>query len=122
MLIIFNSTSLWYVPATLANTYYASIPGSSWRALRGGWTFPCSATLPDLTLDLGGGKNITVPGVNMNYQSISTKTCFGGLQRSDAGGLKDELHIAGGTFLKGMFVAFEHGADGQARLGFAQQV
>jgi aspergillopepsin I len=70
---------------------------------------------------MGGRKNITVPGINMNYQSITSTTCFGGLQRTDAGGPRDELHIAGVTFLKNLFVAFEYSVDGSARLGFARQ-
>jgi aspergillopepsin I len=97
------------------------VQGSNWKALRGGFTFPCDSKLPDLTIMMGEGKNVTVPGINMNYQSISATTCYGGLQRSDVGGPKDELHIAGGTFLKNLFVAFEHPLGGNARLGFARQ-
>jgi hypothetical protein len=58
----------------------------------------------------------------MNYQTISRGSCFGGLQRSEGNPIASgQLHIAGDTFLKNLFVVFEHPAGNQARLGFARQ-
>jgi aspergillopepsin I len=110
---------LWYVPPPVANAYWAQVPGATWKNARAGWTFPCSARLPDISLIIEG-KNITVPGINMNYQTVSQNVCYGGLQRTDSASGK-ELHIAGDVFLKNMFVAFEHPDGEQARLGFARQ-
>jgi aspergillopepsin I len=116
-----NRTSLWYAPATFANAYWAKVPGASWKGAKGGWTFPCSSKLPDVTVVIAGN-NITVPGINMNYQTISQGLCYGGLQRSEGNPVGSaQLHIAGDVFLKNMFVVFEHPVDGQARLGFARQ-
>lgn len=110
---------MWYVPPTVASAYWAAVEGASWKSQKGGWTFPCDSKLPDLTLIIAG-KNVTVPGINMNYQTVSPNVCFGGLQRTD-GATARELHIAGDIFLKNMFVVFEHPVNGQARLGFARQ-
>jgi aspergillopepsin I len=112
-------TSLWYVPAPVANAYWAQVQGATWKGARAGWTFPCNTQLPDITLVISG-KNITVPGINMNYQTISANVCYGGMQRTDSSARR-ELHIAGDVFLKNLFVAFEHPDGGQARLGFARQ-
>jgi len=60
---------------------------------------------------------MTVPGINMNYQTISQTSCYGGIQR-DSG---MPFSIFGDVFLKGMFVIFEAPVSGQARLGFAPQ-
>ncbi|TID16432.1 Asp-domain-containing protein [Venturia nashicola] len=108
-----TGSSLWYVPAKVADTYYAKVQGASFSALTGGWTFPCNAKLPDISLTISG-KKLTVPGINMNYQSIGS-TCMGGMQR-DTG---MPFSIAGDVFLKNMFVVFEHPVGGQPRLGFA---
>ncbi|KAF2428995.1 acid protease [Tothia fuscella] len=111
-----TGTSLWYAPPAVANAYWANVTGATWRAIRGGWTYPCAAKLPDITLIISGNK-VTVPAINMNYQTISSTECYGGIQRTEDG---DPLHVAGDTFLKNLFVAFEHPTNGQARLGFAQ--
>ncbi|KAE9978507.1 hypothetical protein EG328_001417 [Venturia inaequalis] len=108
-----TGSSLWYAPAKMVDAYYAKVPGATFSQLAGGWNFPCSAKLPDISLTVSG-KKVTVPGGNMNYQSIGT-TCMGGLQR-DTG---MPFSIAGDVFLKNLFVVFEHPVSGQARLGFA---
>jgi hypothetical protein len=53
----------------------------------------------------------------MNYQTISTSQCYGGIQR-DTG---MPFSIFGDVFLKGVFVVFESAAGAQPRIGFAQQ-
>jgi len=108
-----TGSSLWYVPAKVADTYYSKVQGAAFSALSGGWTFPCNAKLPDITLTVSG-KKVVVPGINMNYQSIGS-TCMGGMQR-DTG---IPFSIAGDVFLKNLFVVFEHPVGGQPRLGFA---
>lgn len=108
-----TGSSLWYVPAKVADSYYAKVPGASFSQLSGGWNFPCTAKLPDITLTISG-KKLVVPGGNMNYQNIGG-TCMGGMQR-DTG---MPFSIAGDVFLKNLFVVFEHPVGGQARLGFA---
>jgi aspergillopepsin I len=108
-----TGSSLWYVPAKVADTYYAKVPGATFNQLAGGWNFPCNVKLPDIGLIISG-KKLVVPGANMNYQSIGS-SCVGGMQRDT--GLP--MSIAGDVFLKNMFVVFEYPAGGQPRLGFA---
>jgi aspergillopepsin I len=63
------------------------------------------------------GKNVTVSGINMSYQSISGGRCYGGIQR-DTG---MPFSIFGDVFLKGTFTIFESANGAQPRLGFARQ-
>jgi aspergillopepsin I len=109
-----TGSSLWYVPSRVADAYYAKVPGAAYVAKIGGWSFPCNAKLPDISLTISG-KKLTVPGINMNYQSINGNNCMGGLQRDT----EMPFSIAGDVFLKNMFVVFEHAAGGEPRLGFA---
>jgi hypothetical protein len=82
----------------------------------GTWMYTCTEKLPDLSVKIGG-KTITVPGINMNYQSAGAAgLCLGGLQEATSG----MPAIAGDVFLKNLFVVFEHPVGGQPRLGFAQ--
>jgi len=86
--------------------------GASYDSSQGGYTFPCSATLPNLTLGIGAYKAV-VPGEYINYDKVSNSDCFGGVQ-SDSG---IGFSILGDIFLKSQFVVF----DGSRipRLGFA---
>ncbi|KAF2673687.1 hypothetical protein BT63DRAFT_397558 [Microthyrium microscopicum] len=111
-----TGTSLWYMPKQVADAYWGKVEGAQFNQLQGGWVFPCSNTLPDLGLEVGG-KMVVVPGANMNYQQISITTCFGGMQRND----RMPFSIFGDTFLKGLYVIFEAPENGPARIGFAQQ-
>jgi len=107
---------LWYLPTEVADAYWKTVPGSEFDNVQSGWVYPCKNPLPDISLNVGG-RMITVPGINMNYQSLSILTCFGGIQRAD----RMPFSIFGDVFLKGLFAAFEHPRDGtgQARIGFA---
>jgi aspergillopepsin I len=112
-----TGTSLWYMPRTVVDAYWESVTGAAYNQLQGGWVFPCSGQLPDISLTVAPGSKVTVPGANMNYQQISITTCFGGLQRND----RMPFSIFGDTFLKGLFVVFEAPNEGVARIGFAPQ-
>lgn len=46
--------------------YYAKVSGAKYVTSQGGYTFPCSSTLPSLTLGIGAGK-FTIPGTYINY-------------------------------------------------------
>jgi aspergillopepsin I len=106
---------LWYVTSEVADAYWSTVESAE-NESSGTWMFSCAETLPDLTVIIGGRK-VTVPGINMNYQSLGMGgKCMGGLQEATAG----MPAIAGDVFLKNLFVAFESPVGGQARLGFAQ--
>ena len=70
-----------YLPASATKAYYAGVRGAKLDRTQGGYTFPCSAILPDFSLVIGG-KTFTVPGSYINYAPVSAAatTCFGGIQ------------------------------------------
>ncbi|CAI7600128.1 unnamed protein product [Penicillium glandicola] len=111
-----TGTTLLYLPTSIVKAYYAKVSGSSDSSSVGGWIFPCSATLPDLTLEIGS-HTATIPASYLNYGEVSstdTSDCFGGVQDdSDIG-----LSIFGDVFLKTQYVVFD--ASGP-QLGFATQ-
>ncbi|OAL44356.1 aspartic protease PEP1 [Pyrenochaeta sp. DS3sAY3a] len=114
--ILDTGTTLLYIDTAIVKAYYAKVTGSKNDASQGGYTFPCSATLPDFSLTFGGVKQ-TVPGKHINYAPISSgsSTCFGGIQTNDGIGFS----IFGDIFLKSKYVIHEAGST--PRIGFAQQ-
>jgi aspergillopepsin I len=113
-----TGTTLAYLPAALLKAYYAQVSGAKNDAQQEGWVFPCSATLPNLSLVIGGVKQ-TIPGKYINYAPIQTgsSTCYGGIQ-SDAG---IGFSILGDVFLKSKYVVHEAPVGGTPRIGFAEQ-
>lgn len=82
---------------------------------QGGFTFPCSANLPDFGIEIGG-KTFTIPGSYINYAPVSGGTCFGGIQANTGIGFT----ILGDVFLKSVYAIFDD-SQGAPRLGFAEQ-
>lgn len=109
-----TGTSLLYLPSAVVSAYYAKVSGARYDSSQGGYTFPCSATLPSLTLGIGSYRAV-VPGNYILYGPLSSTTCFGGLQRDT--GLPGS--IWGDVFLKSQFVVFYGGST--LRIGFAQK-
>ena len=124
-----TGTTLLYLPAAAVSAYYAKVPGATNSASQGGYIFPCSATLPSITLGIGTYRAV-VPGSYINYAPATgsgklaaricyrtyanTLTeCFGGIQ-SDAG---IGFAIYGDIFLKSQFVVFNGGSTPE--IGFA---
>ena len=109
-----TGTTLLLLPDDLVSAYYSKVSGASNSQTDGGYVFPCSATLPDLTLQIEGYAAV-VPGNYMNYAPASASgSCFGGLQSNSGIGLS----IFGDVFLKAQFVVFSDAAGGP-QLGFA---
>ena len=113
-----TGTTLILAPADVVTAYYKQVPGSSLNQAQGGYTFPCSTTLPNFTLQIGSYKAV-VPGKYMNYAPIAqgSSTCFGGIQETDA---SLGFNIWGDVFLKSQYVVFDQ-TQGTPRLGFAAQ-
>ncbi|KAI2469336.1 eukaryotic aspartyl protease [Annulohypoxylon bovei var. microspora] len=113
-----TGTTLLLVPAQIAAAYYAQVQGAVNDASAGGYTFPCTATLPDYTAIIGDYQAV-IPGDFMKFSPVdgdsfaTSTTCFGGIQGSPAG---FPFAIYGDIFLKSQFVVF-HG--GNQQLGFA---
>lgn len=112
--IVDTGSSQWYIPKTIAGAYWKEVKGASIQSGYG-WTFPCESKLPDMSI-IVSGKKVTVAGVNMNYKTIRSGLCWGGIQADIMG-----FSIFGDVFLKGLFVAHEAPVGGKARIGFAQQ-
>ena len=106
-----TGTSLLLLPDDVVSAYYGSVSGSQNDQQQGGFTFPCGATLPDLSLQIEGYTAV-VPGAFFNYAPVDGTTCFGGLQSSGSIG----LNIFGDVFLKSQFVVFSSNGP---QLGFA---
>ena len=109
-----TGTSLLYLPAAAVQAYYKGVSGAKLDSSQGGYTFPCSATLPSITLGIGSYKAV-VPGAYVVYAPTSSgsSTCFGGIQENTGIGYS----IYGDIFLKSQFVVFDGTATPQ--LGFA---
>ncbi|KAA6412873.1 MAG: aspergillopepsin I [Lasallia pustulata] len=109
-----TGTTLLLVPQALVVAYYRQVKGARNDPQQGGYTFPCSASLPSVTLGIGAYQAV-VPGDYINYSPISegSSTCFGGIQSNTGIGFS----IYGDIFLKSQFVVFNGASSPQ--LGFA---
>ena len=125
-----TGTTLLYLPAAAVTAYYAKVSGATNSASQGGYIFPCSATLPSITLGIGSYRAV-VPGTYINYAPATGSRkfshpflrrwtcpnhlteCFGGIQSNAGIGFS----IYGDIFLKSQFVVF-NGAS-TPELGFA---
>lgn len=111
-----TGTTLIYIPSSVVSSYYSHVSGAQNDDTYGGYTVPCSATLPDFSVTFGGVKQ-TVPGKYINYAPVEdgSSTCFGGIQSSDSIGIS----IFGDIFLKSKYVVFQGGSS--PRIGLGQQ-
>jgi aspergillopepsin I len=112
-----TGTSINWLPTSLVTQYYNTISGAAYSDTWGGMTFPCDATLPDLTLYIGGQPRV-MPGKFANYAPLNdgSGSCFGGIQD---GSSSPGFSILGDTFLKSQFVVFDRKVP---QLGFAAQI
>lgn len=111
-----TGTTLLLAPDAAVSAYYSGVQGAQNDQQQGGYTFPCSADLPDLTLTIGGN-DVTVPGSLINFAPLEegSSTCFGGVQSNSGIGFS----ILGDIFLKAVFAVFD---SGNTQFGFAPQV
>lgn len=111
-----TGTTLLLVDDAVVTAYYAAVPSAKNDQTQGGYTFPCSSTLPDITFAIGN-YNAVVSGSLINFAPTDSTgtTCFGGIQSNTGIGFS----IFGDIFLKSQFVVFDNAGP---RLGFAPQV
>ncbi|KAF3229610.1 Type I transmembrane sorting receptor [Orbilia oligospora] len=109
-----TGTTLLLVSNKIAKEYYATVKGSKLDEQQGGYTIPCNAQLPDITIAVGS-KKATVPGSLINYAPIEegSKTCFGGIQGYDG-----NMYIYGDIFFKAFFSVFDYENE---EFGFASK-
>lgn len=109
-----TGTTLLLVDDSIVSAYYAQVSGSSNSQSDGGYVFPCTATLPDISFTIGGYTG-TVPGSYVNYAPASANgQCFGGVQSNAGIGFS----IFGDIWLKSQFVVFSD-AQGGPQIGYA---
>lgn len=108
-----TGTSIVLVPADVAIDYYGQVEEAEYNYEIGGFIFPCEATLPDFTVDVGGVR-LNTPGRYINYAVVDDGICFGGLQYN----MGLPFSILGDVFLKSQYAVFDGGAT---RIGFAPQ-
>jgi len=110
-----TGTTLLLLPDAVVSAYWKKVSGAKLDNTQGGYTFPCSATLPNFSITVGGSVR-TVPGSYINYAPVTSTTCFGGLQSDDGIGFA----IFGDIFLKSQYVVFDE-SQSTPRLGFGQK-
>jgi hypothetical protein len=107
-----TGTTLILVAPSIAAAYWSTVPSAKFDNSQGGYTFDCSATLPDFGLAITSTHTATVPGNLVNFAAIGATTCFGGIQ-----GTGGNLMVLGDIFFKSQLVVFDGGNN---QLGFAQ--
>jgi aspergillopepsin I len=110
-----TGTTLLLLPATVVTSYYKKVTGATNNKQAGGYTFPCSATLPSFSFT-AGTTVITIPGSFINFASLDdgSNNCFGGIQSNAGIGFS----IFGDIALKAAFVVFD---GGKTQLGWANK-
>jgi aspergillopepsin I len=129
-----TGTSLLLVDDSVVSAYWGQVVGSVNDATQGGYTFPCDGALPDFSVVISGATRtgkfyvpqphaklsrltiLPVPGSYMNYASVNSTTCFGGLQSNAGVGFS----IFGDIFLKSQYVVFDM-SQSSPRIGFGEQ-
>ncbi|OJJ51178.1 hypothetical protein ASPZODRAFT_55031 [Penicilliopsis zonata CBS 506.65] len=103
-----TGTTLMLSSPDVVEAFYAEVDSAQYSNSYGGYVYPCSATLPDLSVAVGSSHLVTIPGSLLTYCEIGTSSsgetvCYGGLQSSG----DSEIQIYGDIFLRSLFVVFD---------------
>ena len=109
-----TGTSLLLLDPSVVKDYYSQVEGAQESSNIGGYIYPCSATLPDFAVSVGGQYMAKVPGSAITYTKVNSATCFGGIQSNGGSGLQ----IFGDVLLQQHFTVF-HGES--AAIGMASK-
>lgn len=109
-----TGTTLVLMSDAAVDNYYAAVNGANYDSNQGGYTFPCSATLPTLSIRLGPTYYATIQASLLNFGQTTQggSTCFGSLQ-SVGGGTQN---IYGDVFFNAYYGIFDSNGP---RFGFA---
>jgi aspergillopepsin I len=108
-----TGTTLILMADSAVSAYYKKVSGATNSQTDGGYIFPCSATLPELSFLIGSSEYASVPGTLLNFAPASESgKCFGGIQSVGGG----SQNIYGDVFLNANYGVFD--ASGP-RFGFA---
>ncbi|KAI1612304.1 aspergillopepsin I [Exophiala viscosa] len=110
-----TGTTLLLLDDDIVSAYYDQVDGASYDSSQGGYTFSCSASLPDFVVGIEDSQ-FTIPGSYINYSPVSdgSSTCFGGIQSNTGVGFS----IYGDIFLKAVFAVFD---SANTQLGIANK-
>lgn len=72
-----TGTSLMLVSPDVVTAYYAQVQHAAYSTGVGGWIYPCSASLPSLTVALGDKYQATIPGSLVNFAEVGKNTTTG---------------------------------------------
>ena len=72
-----TGTSLMMVSPEVAEAYYKQVDGGLYAKNANGYIFPCTSSLPSLSVAIGSGYLVTVPGSFMNWSEVGTNTTTG---------------------------------------------
>ncbi|KAJ5279135.1 aspergillopepsin A-like aspartic endopeptidase [Penicillium angulare] len=104
-----TGTTLLLLSPDVVEVYYEAVKGSSYSSSVGGYIYPCSVDLPNLTLGMGSSFKAVVPGSVLEYAEVGTnKTsgetmCYGGVQSCSG----SDFQIFGDMFLRSYYVVFD---------------
>ncbi|ELR06110.1 Type I transmembrane sorting receptor [Pseudogymnoascus destructans] len=109
-----TGTTLLLMGDEQVTNYYNNVPGSRLDNNQGGYVFPCSATLPSLSVAIGDAGDAVIPAKYLNFGPAghSDTDCFGSLQSSGNG----QQNVYGDVFFNAFYGVFD--ASGP-RFGFA---
>ena len=65
-----TGTTLLLADPSVVTGYYAQVQGAKMDQQEGGYVFPCSATLPDLEIDIGGVYMAKISGADINFSPV----------------------------------------------------
>ena len=106
-----TGTTLLLMDPVIVQAYYDQVQGA--KLAGQGVVFPCTASLPDLHIQLSPTYLGKIPGALINFQPIGDGQCMGGLQ-TNAG---QNVQILGDVLFKSQFVVFEGSGPS---IGFAE--
>lgn len=72
-----TGTSLMMVSPEVAEAYYKQVDGGLYAKNANGYIFPCTSSLPTLSVAVGSGYSVTIPGSFMNWSEVGTNTTTG---------------------------------------------
>ncbi|KAJ3556878.1 hypothetical protein NM688_g1778 [Phlebia brevispora] len=111
--ILDTGTTLLLVADSVVKAIYDSIEGAVYDEQQGGWKYPNSATVPDVSFAVGD-QLYTVHPSDFGFGPADEGFTFGGIQsRGDM-----DFDIFGDVFLKNVYVVFN---QGQTQVGLAQR-
>lgn len=111
--IVDTGTSLLLIEDDILSEYYGAVKGAQESTTEGGWVYPCSETLPSFSLVIGGYQ-ATIPSSYLNYGTINSTTCYGGVQSSAGIG----FDVFGDIWIKSQYVVFDKNGP---QIGVASQ-